>query len=58
MTEDHTPTLIDPPATFRERARIRSRADYEARHRESLADPESFWRLQAAGTDRVGRKRA
>ena len=49
MSEDHSPTFIDPPATFRERARVRSRADYEARHRESLADPESFWRRELAG---------
>ena len=46
MSEDQSSPLIDPPAEFRARARVRSRADYEARHRESLADPESFWRRE------------
>ena len=40
--------LLDPPADFRARARVRSHADYAVLHRESLADPETFWRRELA----------
>lgn len=34
---------IDPPESFRERARVGSREAYAALHRESLEDPSGFW---------------
>ncbi len=43
---DTSPTLLEPSADFRARARVRSHADYEALHRESLADPAGFWRRE------------
>jgi len=47
MTDD--PQQLEPSPEFRDRARVRSRADYEALHRESLVDPESFWSRELAG---------
>lgn len=40
MTDD--PQQLEPSPEFRDRARVRSRADYEALHRESLVDPEKL----------------
>jgi acetyl-CoA synthetase len=35
--------VFPPPADFSRRARIGSRADYDALYRRSVADPEAFW---------------
>jgi len=46
----HAPTdLVEPDPEFRAAAHVRTRADYEALHRESLADPDGFWRRELAG---------
>ncbi len=39
---------FDPPAGFSAGARIKSREDYDRLYRESLDDPESFWRRETA----------
>src|SRR5688572_12963531 len=39
--------VFDPPESFAERARVRSRARYEALYQRSIADAEGFWREQA-----------
>src|SRR5688500_1725118 len=39
--------VFHPDAAFVERARLR-RAEYEQMYRRSLADPDAFWREQAA----------
>jgi len=49
MSDATQHTYLDPPANFRARALVRSREDYEVLHRESLADPETFWRRELAG---------
>ena len=41
MTED--PQQLAPSPEFRAHARVRSRDDYQALHRESLEDPQRFW---------------
>ncbi|MDI1427879.1 acetate--CoA ligase [Polyangium sorediatum] len=38
---------FDPPAEFAARARITSREAYDALYRESLDDPDTFWRREA-----------
>jgi len=38
-----------PPESFRQRARIGSREQYDALYRESIDDPETFWRRETAG---------
>ncbi len=43
--------LFEPSPAFRERASINSRAAYEAMHRQSLTDPDTFWREQSAILD-------
>ena len=40
-----------PPADFQRRAHVSSAADYEARYRRSVADPDAFWREQAERID-------
>jgi acetyl-CoA synthetase len=35
--------LFDPPAEFSQKARIKSLAEYEALHKESIEQPEKFW---------------
>src|SRR5687767_12670943 len=40
--------VFPPPPDFAARSHLGSRADYEQQYRRSLADPESFWREQAA----------
>ena len=44
-------TKYAPPADFRERAHIRSMADYKAMYRRSVDDNEGFWREQAERLD-------
>ena len=39
---------IEPPASFTERARIRSREQYEELYRESLESPETFWKRETS----------
>ncbi|MFO0759827.1 MAG: acetate--CoA ligase [Byssovorax sp.] len=39
---------FEPPAEFAARARIGARADYDRLYRESLDDPESFWRRETS----------
>jgi acetyl-CoA synthetase len=39
---------FDPPADFARRARVSSREAYEALYRESIEQPDSFWRREAA----------
>ena len=45
------PAQYAPPSAFRERARIRSMADYKAMYRRSVGDNRGFWREQAARLD-------
>jgi acetyl-CoA synthetase len=40
---------IEPPESFRGQARVRSRDEYAALHRESLVDPEGFWARELEG---------
>jgi len=40
---------IEPPENFRGQARVRSRDEYAALHRESLADPAGFWTRELDG---------
>jgi acetyl-CoA synthetase len=47
MSEDPQP--IEPSPTFRARARVSAPADYAARHRESLDDPDGFWTRELEG---------
>jgi acetyl-CoA synthetase len=42
---------FDPPRAIRERAHIRSLDDYRRLYHESIADPDGFWRKQAARLD-------
>lgn len=44
-----TTDRIDPPESFRGRARVRSREAYTALHSESLAQPEEFWTRELDG---------
>ena len=41
--------VFPPPAAFAESAQIKTMADYEARYRRSIDDPEGFWAEQAQG---------
>ncbi|MCA9600469.1 MAG: AMP-binding protein, partial [Myxococcales bacterium] len=40
--------VFEPPAAFRDKALLKSREEYEALHKKSIDDPETFWREQAA----------
>jgi acetyl-CoA synthetase len=40
--------VFPPPAEFSANARVRSKAEYEALYRRSIADPQAFWAEQAA----------
>jgi acetyl-CoA synthetase len=40
---------FEPSETFRKAARISSREQYDALYRESLDDPDSFWKRETAG---------
>lgn len=44
----HELRLFEPDDSFREKAFVRSRAEYRALHEKSLRDPDMFWR-EAAG---------
>ena len=46
-TAEPIPDRYPPPEAFRERARVRSRAEYDALYRRSVDDPEGFWAEQA-----------
>ena len=39
----HENRIFDPPATFRDQARMQSMEAYREAHRRSLDDPEGFW---------------
>src|SRR5689334_18295690 len=39
--------VFEPPASFSEKARVRSRARYDLSYQQSLIDPQGFWREQA-----------
>lgn len=45
----HETRSYAPAPEFSERARIRSRAEYDQLYRESLTDPETFWRRETQG---------
>jgi acetyl-CoA synthetase len=52
MSNDSITSLLkehrkfDPPAEFAQRARISTREAYDALYRESLSDPDTFWRRE------------
>ncbi|MCC6901640.1 MAG: acetyl-coenzyme A synthetase, partial [Polyangiaceae bacterium] len=39
---------FEPSATFRERARIKSKEEYERLYRESLDTPDAFWKRETS----------
>ncbi|HVY45947.1 MAG TPA: AMP-binding protein, partial [Minicystis sp.] len=55
MSDDAITTLLkenrrfQPPAEFAKHARIGSRAEYDRLYRESLENPDAFWRREAEG---------
>jgi len=51
---EETPNMTDlyePNQSISEHAHLKSRDDYEALYKESIADPEAFWRKQAGTLD-------
>ncbi|HEU5077205.1 MAG TPA: acetyl-coenzyme A synthetase N-terminal domain-containing protein, partial [Polyangiaceae bacterium] len=46
--------IIQPPAEFREKARVKSLEEYQALYKESIESPDSFWKRETG--DLVFRK--
>jgi len=45
----HETRVFPPPAAFTQMAALKTREEYEALHKRSVADPEGFWAEQAEG---------
>lgn len=39
---------FEPPAAFAEKARIKTRAEYDRMYRESIDEPDTFWKRETA----------